>query len=115
LSALNQQYEQQTAQVMLLEQRRNLALDALSILQRKFDEQRVALGTPEVQVRFISAAAEPPRGRLSRAILFGGAAAFAALFLSILIVLGQTIIRSWLPSRRPQPQTERPLDQPTAG
>jgi hypothetical protein len=115
LSALNQQYEQQTAQVKLLEQRRNLALDSLSILQRKLDEQRVALGTPEVQVRFISAAAEPPHGRLSRAILFGGAAAFAALFLSTLIVLGLAILRPWLPSRHPKPQSERPLDQPTAG
>jgi hypothetical protein len=52
---------------------------------------------------------------LSRAILFGGAAAIAALFLSVLIIIGQMIVYPWLSSQNSQPHSERPLDQPTAG
>jgi uncharacterized protein involved in exopolysaccharide biosynthesis len=115
LGKLRQQFEQQTAQLKFLQQRRDLALDSLSILQRKLEEQRVALGTPEIQVRFIGVAVEPPRSALSRIILFAGAAAVAGFFLSIFIILSQAIIRPWLPSHRPQPHSERPLDQPTIG
>jgi uncharacterized protein involved in exopolysaccharide biosynthesis len=115
LGELNQQFEQQTAQLKFLQQRRDLALESLSILQRKLEEQRVALGTPEIQVRFIGVAAEPPRSMLSRLILFTGAAIVASLFLSIFIIVAQAIVRPWLPSRRPQPHSERPLDQPTVG
>jgi len=115
LSVLNQQFEQQTSQVKLLQQRRNLAMDSLSILQRKLDEQHVALGTPEVQVRFISSSVMPPRSALSRAILFGAAAAVAGVLLSVFVVLGQMIYRRWVPSPQPQSRSDRPLDQPTAG
>jgi hypothetical protein len=113
LSELNQQYEQQTAQLKLLQQRRNVAMDLLSILQRKLDEQRVALGAPEVQVRFISTDVAPPRSTLSRAILYTAAAAITGLCLSICIVLGLAVVRPRLRSRQSQPRGERPLDQPT--
>ncbi|HEY3227692.1 MAG TPA: Wzz/FepE/Etk N-terminal domain-containing protein [Roseiflexaceae bacterium] len=115
LTELNQQYEQQTAQLKLLQQRRDLALESLSILQRKLNEQQVALGAPDTQVRFISAVAAPPRSTVSRAILYAGAAAIATMFLSILAVLGLTIVQPWLPSKRRQPRGERPLDRPTTG
>jgi capsular polysaccharide biosynthesis protein len=113
LSVLYQQYEQQTSQAKLLQQRRDLAFESLSILQRKLDEQRVALGTPEVQLRFISVGVEPPRGWLSRAILFGSAAAVAGVCLSGLIVLGLSIVQPGLAQWRTQKGGERPLDQPT--
>jgi uncharacterized protein involved in exopolysaccharide biosynthesis len=113
LNELNQQYEQQTAQLKLLQQRRNQALDSLSILQRKLDEQRVVLGAPEVQVRFISTVIAPPRSVLSRLALYGGAAAFAALFLSVLVVLGHAIVQPWVAQRRAPARSERPLDRPT--
>ena len=113
LSQLNQQYEQQTAQLKYLELRRNLALDSLSILQRKLDEQRVALGAPEVQVRFVSTTVEPAISALVRAVLYAVLAAFAALLLSAFGVLGQTVLRPRLMTQ-PQPRAERPLDQPTA-
>jgi hypothetical protein len=87
-------------------------MDSLTILQRKLDEQRVVLGTPEVQVRFISTVVEPPRSTFSRIIFYAAAAAFAALFLSILIMLGQAIIQPWLSSHAPQPRSEPQLDQP---
>ncbi len=51
LNELKKQYEQQSAMFQLLQLRRNLALNPLSILDRKLDEQRVAQGAPEVQVR----------------------------------------------------------------
>jgi capsular polysaccharide biosynthesis protein len=114
LTTLNQQYEQQTAQLKLLQQRRDLALDSLSLLQRKLDEQHIALGTPEIQVRFISTVVEPLRSTLSRAVLYVGAASILGLFLSVLVILGQAIIQPWFSSKRPQPRGERPLDQPTA-
>jgi uncharacterized protein involved in exopolysaccharide biosynthesis len=115
LSALNKQFEEQSAQSKLLEQRRDLAFDSLSILQRKLEEQRVALGTSEVQVRFISTTGAPPRSSLSGAILYAGAAATAGLFLSVLIVLGLTMLQPWLALRRSQNGSERPLDRPTPG
>jgi uncharacterized protein involved in exopolysaccharide biosynthesis len=115
LGELNEEFEQQTAQLKLLQQRRDLALDSLSILQRKLEEQRVALGAPEIQVRYIGVATAPPRSVLSRVILFAGAAAVAGLFLGTFIIVGLAIVRPWLPSHRPQPHSERPLDQPTVG
>jgi hypothetical protein len=96
-----------------LELRRNLALDSLSILQRKLDEQRVALGAPEVQVRFVSTTVEPAISALVRAVLYAVLAAFAALLLCAFGVLGQTVLRPRL-MPQPQPRAERPLDQPTA-
>jgi uncharacterized protein involved in exopolysaccharide biosynthesis len=113
LSELNREYEQQQAQMKLLEQRRDLALESLVILQRKLDEQRVAAGAPEVQVRFIGTTVTPPRSVLVRAILYGGAAAFAGCFLGILFVLGMAIVRPRLPAKSPPARGERPLDQPT--
>jgi hypothetical protein len=115
LSQLNQQYEQQSSQLKLLTQRRDLTLESLSILQRKLDEQRVALGASEVQVRFISAVVEPPRSALSRMILYGIVAGFIGLVVSTLVIIGQAVIRPWLPARRPRSRGERPLDQPTTG
>jgi hypothetical protein len=114
LSALNQQSEQQLAKLKLLRQQRDLALDSIAILQRKIDEQRVALGTPEVQVRFISAVVAAPRPLFMRMVLYGTAAAFAGAYLGVLLVLGQMILWPRLSSRSPQPRSERPLDRPTA-
>jgi len=113
LSALNQQFEQQTAQVKLLRQRRDLALDSLSILQSKLDEQRVAFGTPEIQVRFLGAAVEPPRSVATRAVLYGSAAAFVGLFFGIVVVAIRAFLKPRLSSKRSQARGERPLDQPT--
>jgi uncharacterized protein involved in exopolysaccharide biosynthesis len=112
LSQLNQQYEQQSSQLKLLRQRRDLTLESLSILQRKLDEQRVALGASEVQVRFISAVVEPPRSALSRMILYGVVAGFMGLVVSALVIVGQAVFRPWLPA--PRSRGERPLDRPTA-
>jgi capsular polysaccharide biosynthesis protein len=113
LSQLNQQYEQQTAQMKYLELRRNLALDSLSILQRKLDEQSVALGAPEVQVRFISTAVEPASSAFVRAVVYAALLGFIALLVSVLIVLGQTLLQSRLEPQQLQPHTERQLDQPS--
>lgn len=113
LTALNQQYEQQTAQLKALQQKRDLAFDSLSILQRKLDEQRVALGAPEVQVRFVSTAIEPETSAVSRAAIYAILASVVALLLCIFILLGQMIVRPWLATNPPQPRSERPLDQPT--
>jgi capsular polysaccharide biosynthesis protein len=114
LSELNQQSEQQMAQLKLLRQRRDLALDSIAILQRKIDEQRVALGAPEVQVRFISAVVSPPRSLPVRMVLYGAAAAFAGVFLGLLLAIAQMLLRPLVPSHSPKQRSERPLDRPSA-
>jgi capsular polysaccharide biosynthesis protein len=115
LSELNRQYEQQKAQRDRLQQRRDLAAESLVILQRKIDEQRVAGGAPEIQVRYLTTSIVPPRSVISRAILYAVAAAAAAFIFGIFLVIILTIIQAKTPSRSPQPHGERPLDQPTTG
>jgi uncharacterized protein involved in exopolysaccharide biosynthesis len=117
LAALQQQKEQQVARQNFLRQRRDLAFESLTILQRKLDEQRIAQGTSQVEVRLIGSVIEPLPSIVSRLILNSAIAMFVGVFLGVLLVIGMEIIRPLLTSPRPQPsqERERPVDQPVAG
>lgn len=117
LTTLQQQKEQQTARQNFLGQRRDLALDSLTILQRKLDEQRIAQGTSQVEVRLIGSVIEPLPSITSRLILNSAIAMFMGVFVGTLLVIGIEIIRPLLTSSQPQKlrERERPVDQPVVG
>ncbi len=114
LAALKQQYEQQIAQENLLKQRRDLAAEALAILQRKLNEQRVVQGTPEIAVRLIDTVIEPPPSRLTSLIIYGAVAAILGMGIGILIAIYLDLIRPRLVTWQTAP-TERPMDQTLSG
>lgn len=113
LTELQQQFEEQTARKIFLEQRRNLALESLTILQRKLDEQRVAEGTSQVEVRLVGSVLEPLPSMFTRLLFSGIVGGMLGVCLSVLVVLGQEIIRPLVSG--PPPVRERPVDQPVVG
>ncbi len=59
VAGLNSTNEQLQAQQNMLTTQRDLARDALTLLQRKRAEQEVAQSSPQIEVRFISASINP--------------------------------------------------------
>jgi len=116
LTMLQQQREQQIARQNFLQQQRDLAFDSLTILQRKLDEQRIAQGTSQVEVRLVGSVIEPLPSIVLRLVLNSAVAMFVGVFLGVLLVIGMEIIRPLLTSPQPQPSQdrERPVDQPVA-
>lgn len=113
LTTLRQQFEQERARQNFLEQQRNVALDSLSILQRKLDEQLVALGSSQADVRFVGVAVEPPRSGLARMVIAAGLALAVGLFLGVVAAIALALIRP-SPAGAPSPSPgDRPIDRPT--
>jgi uncharacterized protein involved in exopolysaccharide biosynthesis len=112
LTLLQQQFEQQKAQQLFLEQQRNVALESLSILQRKLDEQIIAAGASEAAVRFVGTSIEPPGSVVSQVAVYSAVAMVLGLFLGIAFVIIQDIVRPRMATFAAQPQTERPTDHP---
>lgn len=83
---LNSTYEQLQAQQSTLTQKRDLARDALTLLQRKRAEMEVAQGSPQVEVRFIGASIAP-FSRMSRTILYAGVAGILGLLVGAVLAL----------------------------
>ena len=83
---LNSTYEQLQAQQSTLTQKRDLARDALTLLQRKRAEMEVAQGSPQVEVRFIGASITP-FSRMSRAQLYAGVAGILGLLVGAVLAL----------------------------
>ena len=89
LASLNSTNEQLQAQQNMLAQQRDLARDALTLLQRKRAEQEVAQSSPQIEVRFIGASIDP-RHLLSfaiRTLLSAVSAGFFALVLGTVLAL----------------------------
>jgi len=84
---LNSTYEQLQAQQSTLTQKRDLARDALTLLQRKRAEMEVAQGSPQVEVRFIGASIAPPLSQVSRAQLYAGVAGILGLLVGAVLAL----------------------------
>ena len=83
---LNSTYEQLQAQQSTLTQKRDLARDALTLLQRKRAEMEVAQGSPQVEVRFIGASIAP-LSRVTRALLYAGVAGVLGLLVGAVLAL----------------------------
>lgn len=101
----------------LLEQRRDVALEALQLLQRKSNEQQIAQTTPTISVRFVSTTLSPPESMLSRLLMgiVGGFVVGAVLGATLVLVLDFLV--PWVRSTsaaRPGVTPDRPVKQPTS-
>jgi uncharacterized protein involved in exopolysaccharide biosynthesis len=93
LSELVRQREEQLSQQRLLEERRNIAFESLKLLQSKSDEQTIARGSPQVEVRFISASIDPPVSVVRRILFNGALGLVGGLGLGLAIVLCVDVLR----------------------
>jgi capsular polysaccharide biosynthesis protein len=107
LTALNQQFEQVRATRQVLEQQRDVLRESLKILQSKLDEQRVAEGTSQAEVRYLGTTMEPPSSLLTRLALSGVAAAVVVFFLSVVLILFVDVVRPRLHAMQLAPSPER--------
>lgn len=76
---------------LLLE--RDVALRALEVLQAKRNERQVDQAVPEVSVRFVGAAVQPPRSVLVPMIVNGVAAAAVSSAFVVAFVIGRELLR----------------------
>jgi uncharacterized protein involved in exopolysaccharide biosynthesis len=86
LSALRQEREEEAGKLRRLEQERDLALDALQVVEKKLAEQRVAVFQPDAEVRLAGQALLPSRPD-SHLVLYLLAGGLAGLMLGILTAL----------------------------
>ncbi len=115
LAAARSGLEQLKARQNLLETRRNLAQESVSILQRKLDEQRIAQNTVETDVRVVGTTIDRPESLTSRIALRGAIGLFAGFFLSIIFVLFIDIVRPGIASMQAgQASAKRSADNPIA-
>lgn len=113
LAQLQQKFEQQTARKLALEQQRNVALESLTILQRKLDEQRIAQGTSASQVRLVGVVNNPQQSKLFNIITNSFIALIVSSFVSVLLVIGLEIIGPRIARQSsPAAQGDRPVDRP---
>lgn len=93
LSELVRQQEAQQSQKRIVEERRNIAFESLKLLQSKSDEQTIAQGSPQVEVRFINASVDAPASTMRR-VLLNSAIGFAlGLLLGLLLVVCIDVLR----------------------
>jgi uncharacterized protein involved in exopolysaccharide biosynthesis len=112
VAELNSTYEQLQSQQTTLTQQRDLARDALTLLQRKRAEMEVAQGSPQVEVRFIGASIAP-FSRMSRAILYAGVAGVLGLLVGTVLALFLDVV---IPAVRQMsmPKSSQPANRPDA-
>ncbi len=87
VAELNSTYENLQAQQNTITQQRDLAYEALTLLQRKRAEQEVAQSSPQIVIRFIGAGIDPLFSLITRTLLYMVAAAILGLVFSIMIAL----------------------------
>lgn len=110
LTTLKQEQEQLRAQQSVLTQRRDIALESLSILGRKLDEQRIASGTNQAEVRLIGTTVDPLPSALARVLLPTAIAAVVATLLGTIAALGMELLRA----RPAAVRASSPGDRPAA-
>lgn len=94
---------------------RDVALRSIEVLQAKSDERQVDEVIPDVSVRFVGAAAQPPRSILSRLVLNLATAVVASLALALTFIVGRELLRRrGAPGQGARAPAERPADTPVA-
>jgi capsular polysaccharide biosynthesis protein len=112
LKTAARELEEQTAQRRLLEQRRDLAREALAVLQRKLDEQQIAAGTTRTELRNIGVYTDPAPGATS-VVTLAGLGTVVGLLLGIVIAFVRNALAQRRQAGQPRPQTD-PLPVQTA-
>jgi capsular polysaccharide biosynthesis protein len=94
---------------------RDVALRAIEVLQAKLNERQIDQAVPEVGVRFVGAAAQPPRPILLRLVANLGAAVVLSFMLVLAFIIGREVLwRRLTPRSAIRTSSERAVDTPTA-
>lgn len=117
LATATSRYEAVRAQALLLTEQRDLALEALKVLQAKSSELAIAKAVPNVSVRFLSSSPVPPRSSLTvllaATVLAGG---LSLLVVTGALILGEVVrrLRHGAPISGETPASDRSVDHPVA-
>ncbi|HMQ33846.1 MAG TPA: hypothetical protein PKD53_24145 [Chloroflexaceae bacterium] len=118
LSAARGALAETQAQETLLLQQQTVALKSLEVLQAKRDEIRIAQAAPDVSVRYVGKAPEPPRSIVSSLVLNAVLATMLGLILGSALAIGRVLVGHLArqgPAGAPvAPRGERPADKPVA-
>lgn len=120
LADLSRTLEAQQSTERLLTQQRDQALQSIFVLQSKINEQLVAQGATQVDVRLVGVAPQPAPSLLRSLVLNTFIAGFVGLFLGVFLVLFLDVVRPWLQKQTARPdQSQTPsdtrIDQPSLG
>lgn len=87
LAELKRASEQLRAEERQLIQRRDTAVASVDLLQRKFEEQRIAELTPQISVRMFSSSVERPSSVLTQLVLYGTAGLLIGIIIGSIVAL----------------------------
>lgn len=115
LADLRRQREAEVGQLRALELERDIALEALQVVQRKVTEEQVTAARPEPQVRVASEAALLGRPAAQPMILNSVAAALASVVLGSLVALLLHMLRLPLVPARQQSNIDQRANSASSG
>ena len=87
LTELVRQQEVQSSQQRLFQQRRDISLESLKLLQSKSDEQQIARRSPQIEIQYINASIDQPASLTRRIVIDGVVSLCVGLFVGIFLVL----------------------------